>query len=115
MRVVSEELQLPPPPQGVPGVFSLSDAEALKRTFSQAGFKDVHEELVSVTNEYPSADIFVEQSRDISAGVNAWLADRTDEVKTRTWNAISNAVKQYATSEGTISITSEAICIVGQK
>ncbi len=115
MRVVRQELQLPLPPQGIPGVFSLADSDALKKTFTQAGFKDVHVESVSVTNQYSSAENFVEQIRDVSAAVNVLLADKTDEVQTRIWNAISNAVEHYATSEGTISITSEAICIVGQK
>lgn len=41
VKALTKELNLTPPPTGTPGIFALSDTERLTKMFSDAGFKDV--------------------------------------------------------------------------
>src|SRR5262245_36235123 len=41
MGAIRRVLQIAPPPVGIPGTFSLADAEVLQRAFRQAGFAEV--------------------------------------------------------------------------
>src|SRR3989442_7186819 len=56
MGVIRRVLQLPPPPAGTPGTFSLADEHLLERSFTQAGFGEVAIEPHTLTFEYPSLE-----------------------------------------------------------
>jgi SAM-dependent methyltransferase len=47
---VRKELNIPAPPPGAPGPFALADADTLRKTFSQAGFKDIKIDTFKITN-----------------------------------------------------------------
>ncbi len=42
------------------------------------------------------------------------LEKYSDEVKSRVWNSITEAVWQYADSYGLVNLDNEVICIVGR-
>ena len=52
---------------------------------------------------------------DVSAPVNALLADRSPEVKQEVWQGIIAAARDYATADGSLRMPSEAIFVTGQK
>lgn len=115
MGVVQRELQLPPPPVKAPGPFSLADARALERQFTQAGFTDVHSERLTVPFEFPSVEDYVGFQQEVAAPVVTLLADHPPRRRAEIWTAIARAARQYATADGRIRFLNEAICIVGRR
>jgi SAM-dependent methyltransferase len=114
--VVRQELQLPPPPAGIPGPFSLADSNELKNYLLQAGFKDIQSENIQVTFEFDSAEDFVRFTKDIAAPVNALLANETEERKAKIWKTLSDQVKaQYSKDNGHVKLDNEAICFVARR
>lgn len=77
MGVIRRVLQLPPPPAGSPGTFSLADPHVLECSFSQAGFTEVAIESHTLTFEYPvtSASIRITAGRGLCRPARNDLAD----------------------------------------
>jgi ubiquinone/menaquinone biosynthesis C-methylase UbiE len=110
---VRKQINAPAPPPGTPGPFALADVEALKRSFSQAGFKDIRIETLQTTFSFDSPESFTRLHQQVTAPITAMLANHTEEVKNRAWNSITEAVWQYADSHGRVNLDNEVICIVG--
>jgi ubiquinone/menaquinone biosynthesis C-methylase UbiE len=110
---VRKQINAPAPPPGTPGPFALADVEALKRSFSQAGFKDIRIETLQTTFSFDSPESFTRMHQQVTAPITAMLANHTEEVKNRAWNSITEAVWQYADSHGRVNLDNEVICIVG--
>jgi ubiquinone/menaquinone biosynthesis C-methylase UbiE len=111
---VRKQINAPAPPPGTPGPFALADVEALKRSFSQAGFKDIRIETLQTTFSFDSPESFTRLHQQVTAPITAMLANHTEEVKNRAWNSITEAVWQYADSHGRVNLDNEVICIVGR-
>jgi ubiquinone/menaquinone biosynthesis C-methylase UbiE len=111
---VREQINAPTPPPTTPGPFALSDIEALKQSFSQAGFKDIKIDTFQITFEFDSPDSYTRFHQQITAPIQAMLASHTDEVKKHVWNSITEVVWQYADSHGRVNLDNEVICIVGK-
>jgi SAM-dependent methyltransferase len=111
---VRNQINAPAPAPGAPGPFALADAEALKQSFSQAGFKDIKVDTFQITFEFDSPESFTSFHQQITAPIHAMLANHTDEVKKQAWNSITEAVWQYADSHGRVNLDNEVICIVGK-
>jgi ubiquinone/menaquinone biosynthesis C-methylase UbiE len=111
---VRKQINAPAPPPGTPGPFALADVEALKRSFSQAGFKDIRIETLQTTFSFDSPESFTRMHQQVTAPITAMLANHTEEVKNRAWNSITEAVWQYADSHGRVNLDNEVICIVGR-
>jgi ubiquinone/menaquinone biosynthesis C-methylase UbiE len=110
---VRNEINAPAPPPGTPGPFALADMEALKRSFSQAGFKDIKTDIFQITFDFDSPESYTRFHQQITAPIHAMLASHTEEVKKRAWNSITEAVWKYADSHGRVNLDNEVICIVG--
>ena len=111
---VRKQINAPAPPPETPGPFALADVEALKRSFSQAGFKDIRIETLQTTFSFDSPESFTRMHQQVTAPITAMLANHTEEVKNRAWNSITEAVWQYADSHGRVNLDNEVICIVGR-
>jgi ubiquinone/menaquinone biosynthesis C-methylase UbiE len=111
---VRKQINAPAPPPGAPGPFALADVEALKRSFSQAGFKDIRIETLQTTFSFDSPESYTRMHQQVTAPIHAMLANHTEEVKKRAWNSITEAVWQYADSHGRVNLDNEVICIVGR-
>ena len=114
MSVVQRELVPPPPPPGTPGPFNLSDRTTLERALIDANFTQVATETLTVTGEMPSAQIFVQLTRDISAPLAALLAEFSEKKQQAVWQGIAEAVGSYAGPSGTIRLDNETILVAGQ-
>ncbi len=114
MRVARQHLHLPPPPAGVPNPFNLADAAVFEQRLYQAGFEDVNSERLTLTWEFASAGEFVQMTRALAAPITALLENHSPERQADVWNAIAEAVQQYAAGNGRITIPSEAICVIGR-
>ena len=115
MRVIGEMIELPSPPPGAPGPFSLADVETLERALREAGFDNVRSEPITVQMEYTSAEVYVSATQDLAAPIAAMLADRPAELRRKVWHAVADAAAQYASADGSVRMPSEAICVVGQR
>jgi ubiquinone/menaquinone biosynthesis C-methylase UbiE len=111
---VRKQIDAPPPPPTLPGPFALADIDALKQSFSQAGFKDIKTDTFQITFSFDSPESFTTMHQQVTAPINAMLANYTEEVKKRAWNSITEAVWQYADSHGRVNLDNEVICIVGK-
>jgi SAM-dependent methyltransferase len=107
---VRKQLNAPAPPPGTPGPFALADIEALKQSFSQAGFKDIKIDTFQTTFEFDSPESYTRAQQQTNAPIHAMLAKYTDEVKKHVWNSITEAVWQYADSPGRVNLDNEVIC-----
>ena len=114
MGIMRQMMDVPAPPPGAPGPFSLADADALEQAMRQAGFTDVGSERLHVSFEFPSAEAYVSFLQDI-APLSAMLADKPTDLREQVWQAIAGAARQYATAEGTIRMENEAICVSGRR
>lgn len=114
MKVVREMLQLPPPPAGAPSVFG-PDADSIEKTFREAGFKDVHSEQMTMTVELPSTADYVSMMQDVTAPIQAALAEHPPERKFEVWKAVEGAASRFASEEGTIRMENSTICVVGTR
>ena len=115
MQVARQVLQVPPPPAGTPGPFSLSDSTALKQVLTQIGFTDVRSERLTLTFEFKSSEEYARRPRDIAAPLIALLADHSTERQAEVWRAIEDAARQYAMADGSIRMPNETICVVGRR
>ena len=111
---VRKQVNAPTPPPTTPGPFALSDVEALKQSFSQAGFKDIKIDTFQITFEFDSPESYTRAHQHTNAPINAMLAKYDDDMKNRVWNSITEAVWQYADSHGRVNLDNEVICIVGK-
>ena len=102
------------PPPGAPGPFALADLEALKRLFSQAGFKDIKTDTFQITFEFDSPESYTRLHQQTATRIHAMLANYGEDIKKRAWNSITDAVWQYADSHGRVNLDNEVICIVGR-
>ena len=112
---VRRQINAAPPPKGIPGPFSLADENSLRHSFSQAGFTDVRSEKLTVTFSFSSAEDFTRFHQSITAPIHAMMSNQTGEKKKEIWNAVTDAVKQYARSDGRVDLENEVICVVGKR
>ena len=109
-----KEINAPAPPAGTPGPFALADGDALKRSFDQAGFKDIRLEKIDITIGFDSAESYTRFQQQITAPIQAMLASQTEEKKKQVWEAITDAVGHYADSHGRVNLDNEVVCIAGK-
>jgi hypothetical protein len=96
------------------GPFALADAEALKQSFSQAGFKEIKIEILQITFGFDSPESYTNIHQQVTAPIRAVLANHPEEVKNRAWNSITEGVWQYDDSHGRVNLDNKVFCIVGK-
>jgi len=111
-RVISRELELAPPPPGLPGPFSMADRERLVRDLVQAGFVDVSVSQMVVTFEVDSIADFVSFTLAVTPPplrrLLAALPDRQDEEVV--WSAVAEAAEAFRT-DGVLRLPSSTWCL----
>jgi ubiquinone/menaquinone biosynthesis C-methylase UbiE len=112
MAAILRELQLPPRPPGLPGVFSLCDAGMLERLAREAGFAAVATEIVETVTQLPSADDFVHFCQDVASPIQDLLAKEGADRQAQAWQAVRRAAAaSFGQPDGGISLRNEAILL----
>jgi SAM-dependent methyltransferase len=116
-NILLKETNIPPPPPNAPGPFSLADEKLLKDYFSSSGFKDVTIERHNMIFNFSSPEEFTNFVCETASPVQVMLSNQSEErkkeiLKTITEAAANNYVDKNSDS---ISLSNEAICIVGTK
>ena len=108
--VAAGMLELPPPPPGLPGPFSMADPEAVRPLLEAAGFGDVTATELTATFTADSVTEFVEYA---CGTLPPWLLGRLRErfgadlaeVK----EAVAGATAAYTGDDGTVLMPSVAL------
>ncbi len=127
MTVAMRELQVPPPPPGMPGPFSLADTDRVAQVLTQAGFTQVYTEPMTLTLtqvytepmtltlDWTSIDEYVRFLQEVLVQINALLARYPVERQTEIWQAIAKAAQQFTTPDGTCRTENELLLVVGRR
>jgi enediyne biosynthesis protein CalE5 len=97
------------PPPNAPDPTKLADTSILERALGGAGFRDIAFERLIVTFEFPSADAFADFRSQIG-GTRATLSKMPAEVARRVREAVVASAQQYASADGVVRLSNEAIC-----
>lgn len=110
--VITQYLEVPSPPPGMPGPFSLSDIEVLEQALAQVGFSEVRSEPLELRLEFASASDYARFIQAVSPSINALLASQRAEQQERIWQAIQETVQErYGSADGKVRMPTETICI----
>ncbi len=115
MGVAGELMEVPVPPPGAPGPFSMADPALLERALSEAGFSGVTTERQAVTFEFATGEAYTRFIRDVAAPVRELLADKPPAEQERFWKALEEAAGRFAEAGGAVHIGGETFCAAGHK
>jgi ubiquinone/menaquinone biosynthesis C-methylase UbiE len=115
VRVIVEELELPPPPAGRPGIFALADPVALARLVAGAGFRDVETGTVTAVYETASPEDFTQWTLDVAPPIVNLLKGQPLEVRERVWRKVTEAWEPLVTAEGLVRTENRAIWVAATK
>jgi enediyne biosynthesis protein CalE5 len=114
MMTAMKRLDVPPPPPGTPGPLSRPTPEALGGLLAGGGFSEIETERTEVTLEWGSAEEFTTFVREIAPPIRAMIDPHPEDVQAATWNAITEAVRERAAADGTVTLTSVALLAAGR-
>ncbi|MCH7736430.1 MAG: class I SAM-dependent methyltransferase [Chloroflexi bacterium] len=114
-EVVRQYIDLPTPPPGAPDIFGLAGPDALQNAFVASGFTGVTTERKVATLELPSCDDYANFTLDIAGPLAAAIAQESSEIQAKIRHDLAQAVGQYASADGSISIPNETLCVSGTK
>lgn len=113
MRTAMERLDVPPPPPGTPGPLSRPTPEAIGGLLRGGGFSDVRVEEAEVTIEWESPEEFTTFIREIAPPITAMIEPHPEDVQKQTWDAITEAAREVAAGDGTVTLTSQVLMATG--
>ncbi|GAA4299691.1 hypothetical protein GCM10023178_70300 [Actinomadura luteofluorescens] len=112
-RVLSERLELPPPPPGTPGPFSMADPEPLAAELAAAGFTDVSVTEFVVRFPFDSVEQCVAFTRAVTPPMLLRkVAERFGSADDPgTWQAFADATEPYRSGDGAFTLPSTALIV----
>lgn len=114
LGTINQMMQLPPPPEGAPGLFRCAKPGLMKEIFQKAGLKNVSENEISGVNNFDNAEHYWEFMNDVAAPVVSALSKADNEMKTKIKKAVFEKAQKFSSS-GKISLTWSALIINGEK
>jgi SAM-dependent methyltransferase len=113
--IIADEVGLPPPPPGRPGIFALADQRHLERLVRESGFQDVETGTLPVIFETETPAQFTEFIRDVAPPFSDLLKDQTPDARERIWGKVTEAYGRFADANGRVRTTNEAVWVAGTK
>jgi enediyne biosynthesis protein CalE5 len=113
--LIRAELQLPPPPAGIPGPFALADAGQLVGLVEAAGFTDVETGTVTAVYRTDSPELATRWLRDVAPPITALVDAQPPEVQERVWAKVTQAWASYTTAGGRVRLENQAVWVTGTK
>jgi SAM-dependent methyltransferase len=109
-RLLATRANLPPPPTGGPGPFSMGDPALMQAAFEEAGFDDISTRIVDAPLHLSSAKACVQFLREAFAGLDAMLLRLSPADRQAAWDDVAEALRAF---EHDGAFTSPAQFIVG--
>ena len=109
-RILTRELDLPPPADDAATPFDLADTRALEQRLRDAGFAGFRHRTVTVCYDFPSSDAFLAFRRELSGiedRMTRIAADRCEAA----WAAVERALEPYRTPDGRIVMENLSPCL----
>jgi len=101
MWVILDELKLPPPPPGRPGVFALADPAKLAALVAGAGFRDVTTGTIHVVLATDTPEQFTDFARDLAPpAITALVDGQPPQVQERVWEKVTEAYARFQDADG---------------
>ena len=113
-RVVHAHLGLAPPDEGAGTPFACSDVAAFERRVAAAGFEEVRGEWFTVPFTFESAEQFTRFRRERSKPLNERISGFPAEAREAAWAALTAAMRDFETPEGTVRLDNAAYCVSAQ-
>jgi SAM-dependent methyltransferase len=113
--LIRAELQLPPPPAGIPGPFALADAGQLAGLVEAAGFTDVETGTLTAIYQPGSAELATRWLRDVAPPITALVDAQPPEVQERVWAKVTQAWAPYTTSDGRVRLENQVVWVTGTR
>ena len=113
-EVISNYIEMPQPPPGMPGIFRCAKPGLIKTLFGNAGFKNVKEEIISDKTDYGSAEQYWQFMTDIAAPVVSALSKADKATRQKIKDEVFEACNKMLTN-GKLIIEYSAIIISGEK
>jgi ubiquinone/menaquinone biosynthesis C-methylase UbiE len=112
---VCRQFELPRPPAGSLGPLSLSDIDALKKNFQQAGFSEISSESITVTFEFASGEEYVRFQQRIQNPTTKLIGAQPAETQEKIWKAAAESTKPYADADGVVRLANECVCVAARR
>jgi enediyne biosynthesis protein CalE5 len=113
--LIRAELQLPPPPAGIPGPFALADASQLTGLVEAAGFTDVETGTLTAIYQTDSPELATRWLRDVAPPITALVDAQPPEVQDRVWAKVTQAWGPFTTADGRVRLENQAVWVTGTK
>jgi ubiquinone/menaquinone biosynthesis C-methylase UbiE len=110
--VLARHLNMPPPPPGMPGPFSMSDPDRLIRELTEAGFTEILVEEFTVPFWLTSPQEYVEFHKAVSPPkLCRRVAELGPDGEAEAWAMVAAAVERYRRADGVVLLPSTALCM----
>jgi enediyne biosynthesis protein CalE5 len=113
-KTAMQRLEVPPPAPGTPGPLSRPTPEALGGLLEAAGFSNVEVEETEATFEWQSPEEFTAFIKEIAPPITAMIDPHPQDVQDETWEAITEAIRQAASDDGTVRLSNLVLLAVGR-
>jgi SAM-dependent methyltransferase len=113
--IIRAELQLPPPPAGIPGPFALADAAHLAELVDAAGFTDVETGTVTAVYQTGSPELATRWLRDVAPPISSLVDGRPPQVQEHVWAKVAEAWAPYTNADGRVRLENQAVWVTGTK
>jgi ubiquinone/menaquinone biosynthesis C-methylase UbiE len=114
MKTVLTLIGADPPPPGTPGPLSRPTPDAIGGLLEGGGFSDVEVEEAEIEMEWQSPEEFTTFVREIAPPITALLAGQPDETRDEAWQAITDAIRQQASEDGTLRLRNLVLMAAGR-
>lgn len=115
MIALTKELGLTLPPPGTPGIFALADTGRLSKMFTEAGFKDVVVEKLTLDFIYSSKEEYGDSMRDLAAPLVAVVESQPVSEHERLWQLVRDSISDLVGDDGSVSAKSVTLLVSGVK
>ena len=113
--LIRAELQLPPPPTGIPGPFALADAGQLVGLVEAAGFTDVETGTVTAVYRTDSPELATRWLRDVAPPITALVDPQPPEVQERVWAKVTQAWAPFTIADGRVRLENQAVWVTATR
>jgi SAM-dependent methyltransferase len=112
--IIRRRAQLPPPPPGLPGPFSLGLQEVMDETLRNAGFGDVQTRTIQTVLRFPSAAECARFERESFGALQQMLVGLAEAEREAAWDEIERELRQFQGQAG-FEAPTELIVGAGRK
>ena len=109
---IVEELKLPPPPPGQPGIFALSDLNRLATLVKEAGFVNVTTGTIDIVFTTDSPQQYTDFIRDVAPSITALVNSQPPDIRDRIWNKVTDGWNSFRDSDGRVRTHNQANWVV---